>query len=228
MAAATAIGSDAAPAFRLTDLEGNATYTLGQFAGNTVYVDFWASWCVPCRESLPWLAALRQQHDDLVVVAITIDRDLAAAQRFADQWLPKQHNLILLHDDEGTTARAFGVPGMPASFLVNAAGQIVWHHAGFNVDDIPTFNTEPRPPHVSAQYEVWVPREYLTEFYTFAMLNRGSLSIFVHPLGRSKYEDHTSFVQFLGNAYPIDLTGMGDEGDDPQYPELMLGYNAPM
>ena len=72
-----------------------------------------------------------------------------------------------------------------------------------------------------------MPREYLTEFYTFAMLNRGDLSIFIHPLGRSKYEDHTDFVQFLGNAYPIDLTGMTDEGDDAQYPELGLGYNAP-
>ena len=58
------------------------------------------------------------------------------------------------------------------------------------------------------------------------MLNRGSLSVLLHPLARTEVEDHTIHKMWLGEPFPLDLTNMSSEGgDDPQYPELELGYS---
>ncbi len=61
---------------------------------------------------------------------------------------------------------------------------------------------------------------------SFAMLNRGSLSILIHPLGRNETEDHVKHQMWLGQKFPLDTTSLNpDGGDDPQYPELGLGYS---
>jgi aromatic ring-cleaving dioxygenase len=67
-----------------------------------------------------------------------------------------------------------------------------------------------------------------SEFLSFAIMNRGPLTIFIHPLGKISLVDHTTNAQFLGQTFPVDTTILSDtEGDPPQYPELGLGYAAP-
>ena len=82
-------------------------------------------------------------------------------------------------------------------------------------------------PHPVGSFEVWTPREFLPEMLSFMMYNRGSLSILVHPLGRTEVRDHTTDALWLGPSFRLDLSALNpDGGDDPQYPELGLGYSS--
>ena len=91
---------------------------------------------------------------------------------------------------------------------------------------VPNFNTEPIGPHPVGSFEVWVPIEYLPQMLTFMMYKRGSLSVLIHPLGHTAIQDHTSDAMWLGPSFPLDLSPLNTSGgDDPQYPELGLGYS---
>ena len=97
---------------------------------------------------------------------------------------------------------------------------------GLDDSKVPHFNTEPRGPHPVGSFEVWTPREFLPNMLTFMMYKRGSLSVLVHPLGRTEVRDHTSDAMWLGPSYRLDVSVLSlDGGDDPQYPELGLGYS---
>ena len=62
---------------------------------------------------------------------------------------------------------------------------------------------------------------------SFTMLNRGALSVLIHPLGRTEVEDHTKHSMWLGTPFPLELANLNATGgDDPQYAELKLGYSA--
>jgi thiol-disulfide isomerase/thioredoxin len=121
-----------APAF---DLPGDAgRVSLDAYRGKLVYVDFWASWCGPCRKSFPWMNSLQQRYGahGLQVVAINVDakRDDAAA------FLAKvPAGFTVAYDQSGATARAYGIKGMPSSALVGRDGKLLWLHAGFNESD---------------------------------------------------------------------------------------------
>ena len=92
---------------------------------------------------------------------------------------------------------------------------------------VPKFNTKPIGPHPVGSFETWFPIEYLPNLLSFMMYNRGSLSILVHPLGKTEIRDHTTDAMWLGASFPIDPTPLdANGGDDPQYPELGLGYSS--
>jgi DOPA 4,5-dioxygenase len=103
-----------------------------------------------------------------------------------------------------------------------------------NLDEanVPHFNKEPIGPHPCGSYEIWVPREYLPHLMSFFMLNRGDLSVLLHPLGgaigMSSYEGHTTHAMWLGPSFRINLDVLSKKnGDPPQYPGLRLGYSSP-
>jgi len=104
---------------------------------------------------------------------------------------------------------------------------------GLNEEHVRKFNTEPVGPHPIGSYEVWTPKEYLAHLTSFFLLNRGDLSILLHPIGgpigRSSYEDHDEdHVMWLGPSFRMDLDFLSKTAREPsQYPELRLGYNAP-
>jgi len=103
---------------------------------------------------------------------------------------------------------------------------------GLDEENVPDFNKEPKGPHPCGSYEVWTPKEYLPQLMSFFMLNRGELSVLLHPLGgplgMSSYEGHTDHVMWLGPSFRIDLSILSKSaGDPPQYPGLGLGYSAP-
>lgn len=98
------------------------------------YIDFWASWCGPCRESFPWMNRMQDKFGakGLRIVAINLDTKRADAQGFLAQ-LPVKFELGF--DSGGAAARRFGVQTMPSSVLVGADGKVIAVHHGFREED---------------------------------------------------------------------------------------------
>src|SRR4029079_18243493 len=118
-----------APAISVKDKDGHE-HTLSEFKGRVVLVDFWASWCAPCKASFPALDALHEEFHDagLDVVAINVDEDAKSARAFLAGRSP---SLNLLFDPKGRSPEAFKVEGMPSSFLIDRDGNIRYRHMGF-------------------------------------------------------------------------------------------------
>lgn len=102
--------------------------------GQWVYLDFWASWCGPCKQSFPWMTQLQNQWREhkLQVVAVGLDKQAQPMERFLQQF---QEHVLVVWDPAADTAKRFEVQAMPSSYLINPAGQIVWRHRGFQAAD---------------------------------------------------------------------------------------------
>src|SRR5678816_1183854 len=108
---------DSAPAFELAMADGRPV-SLASLRGNVVYVDFWASWCVPCKRSFPWMNALHDRHrgQGFAIVAINVDKRRPDAERFLRD-VPATFPVVF--DAAGATPAAFDVKGMPSSYPVS-------------------------------------------------------------------------------------------------------------
>ena len=118
-----------APAFDLPDPKGRPI-RLDQFAGKVVYLDFWASWCGPCRQSFPWMNQMQEKYaaQGLVVLGVNLDAKSEDALTFLSA-TPIHFQTAL--DPKGVTPKAYGVKGMPSSFLIGRNGKILFRHTGF-------------------------------------------------------------------------------------------------
>ena len=98
--------------------------------GRVVIVDFWASWCKPCRQSIPWLNAMRERYAaaGLDVIGVNVDAEHADAERFMRD-VPVGFQTIF--DPNGVLARRFKVHGMPSSFVFGRDGELLETHLGF-------------------------------------------------------------------------------------------------
>lgn len=123
-----------APSFQLPAREGTAS--LDSLRGQVVLVDFWASWCTPCRRSFPWMDSLlaRYAGKGFSIVAINVDKDRAAADRFL---IEHTAAFTIAYDPAGKTAEAYGVTAMPMSFLIARDGTIVHRHVGYDPKKTP-------------------------------------------------------------------------------------------
>lgn len=142
--AAWALGSgDRAPSFQLPALEGSGQIDLAQFRGKVVWLDFWASWCPPCLQSLPELENLRKQMPakDFQIVAINLDQDPAKALKFLKR---SPVGYPSASDREGKLPEAFGLKTMPTSYLIDRDGTIKLVHEGFRDGDIKAIRNEVR------------------------------------------------------------------------------------
>lgn len=100
-----------------------------------IYVDFWASWCVPCRQSFPWLTQMQDRYgaEGLKIVGINVDRRREDAQRFlADH--PAGFDLVM--DPAGKLAAHFQLQGMPSAVLLAPDGTELERHIGFRADHL--------------------------------------------------------------------------------------------
>ncbi len=117
------------------DLPGSSLGArLSDLKGRHVYLDFWASWCGPCRLSFPWMADMQRQYGSrgLQVLAINLD----AKRADADAFLAKSPaGFALVFDAKGESARRMGVKGMPTSLLIGPDGKVVFVHQGFRLDE---------------------------------------------------------------------------------------------
>jgi peroxiredoxin len=130
--AATLLGAagkgDPAPAIQLKDQAGKP-FSLATYQGQVVVVDFWASWCGPCRKSLPELDGLQDRFaaQGVKVVGISLDAEPGAVTAFLEK-VPVR--FTILHDPSGQTGEAFSVVAMPTTFLIDREGRIAGRFEG--------------------------------------------------------------------------------------------------
>ncbi len=104
---------------------------LAGLRGRVFYVDFWASWCVPCRLSMPALDALQRRHEGAGFLVLGVNKDFSRAD--AERFLKRVNvGFALLEDPEDALARAFGVKAMPSGYLVDRKGIVRKVHRGFS------------------------------------------------------------------------------------------------
>ena len=128
------------PDITLTTLSG-APLHVADLKGNVVLLDFWASWCIPCRKSFPEVDALHRELKPrgLEVVAVNVDEQ----QKNADAFLAKYpHTMTVALDPRGNAARAFDLQAMPSTLIVDRAGRIRYTHQGYSEKTIGQFRSE--------------------------------------------------------------------------------------
>ncbi len=130
--AASAVAAEvgqAAPAFALPTASGE-TVALDKLRGRVVYVDFWASWCGPCRRSFPWMNEMERKYGarGLTIIGVNVDKKRSDAERFLQQ-TPAAFTIVF--DPSGAAPAAYGVKGMPSSYLIDAQGNVAAVETGF-------------------------------------------------------------------------------------------------
>jgi len=123
---------DPAPDFKLYG-QRDAVQLAAQ-RGKLVYLDFWASWCGPCKQSFPWMNQLQSKYgaQGLQVIAVNVDTSIADARRFLDG-MPA--NFTVAFDARGETPRRYEIKGMPTSMLISPEGKVLYVHNGFRADE---------------------------------------------------------------------------------------------
>jgi thiol-disulfide isomerase/thioredoxin len=112
--------------------EDGTTVALKSFTGKTVLLDFWATWCAPCIDSLPSLEKLYQEAASKGLVMISIDEDLDP-KKAADLWAKRKEPWPNLHANE-ETVKQFPDHGIPYFVLINGSGDVVLSDAGLDED----------------------------------------------------------------------------------------------
>jgi thiol-disulfide isomerase/thioredoxin len=110
----------------------SAGLDLSAHQGKVVIVDFWASWCVPCRRSFPWMNAMQAKYADqgLVIIAVNMD---AVGNEAADFLREYPADFEIVYDPDGELAREYDVIAMPSSYVFDRQGKQIARHLGFKV-----------------------------------------------------------------------------------------------
>jgi cytochrome c biogenesis protein CcmG/thiol:disulfide interchange protein DsbE len=112
----------------------NSTINLKNHKGHVIYLDFWASWCKPCRKSFPFLNDMHNKYkkQGLVVIGINLDTEKKDAHKFLAKY---PANFTVAYDPQGKTPEAYKLSVMPTSYLIDARGRIIYTHKGFKDDN---------------------------------------------------------------------------------------------
>jgi thiol-disulfide isomerase/thioredoxin len=137
LAGAVGVG-DPLPAVTFSAWQGD-TAQLAAPPGGVTIIDFWASWCQPCRAALPELNAIAQRYaaDGVQVVAVNIDRAREPADAFLKTYVPAPA-MTLLRDPGGRGLARYGASGMPALYVVDQGGVVQLVESGFTVEKLRT------------------------------------------------------------------------------------------
>ena len=125
-------GFNQAPEINLPGINGNVQ--LEDLKGKVIYLDFWASWCLPCKKSFPWMNKMKQNYADqgFEVVAINLDKE----RKLADEFLAEVDvNFTIAYDESGKSASQYKLKGMPSSYLIGRDGKVYASHIGFRDKD---------------------------------------------------------------------------------------------
>lgn len=125
--------------------EPNAPQQLSQLMeqhkGQVIYVDFWASWCVPCRKSFPWMNTMQQRYKDKGFTIISINVD--ANETLANEFLVKNPaNFPVIFDQKSTLAKQYDLLAMPSSYLYARDGKLMATHVGFLTHKTPHYEAK--------------------------------------------------------------------------------------
>jgi peroxiredoxin len=118
----------ATPALELTDPDGKV-HRLADYRGKTVLVNFWATWCAPCRAEMPSMERLRREMEGrpFAILAVNVGEGPRIAREFADK-LSLEFTILL--DRESRVARTWGARALPASYLIGPDGAIRYRYLG--------------------------------------------------------------------------------------------------
>jgi cytochrome c biogenesis protein CcmG/thiol:disulfide interchange protein DsbE len=132
LTAVPAQAQKAAPDFTLQGDKGSVVLSAHQ--GEVIYLDFWASWCAPCRESFPWMNSLQKKYGKrgLKIIAVNLDKERNNTRAFIEATTP---GFTIAYDPEGSIAEHYGVMGMPSSYLIDRNGKVHSSHIGFRAKD---------------------------------------------------------------------------------------------
>ncbi len=104
-------------------------FKIEDYRGEVIYLDFWASWCKPCRASFPWMNEIQRKYaGKLHVFAINVDANRQDAENFLEKY-PAIFPIVF--DPEGRLGEQFNIQGMPTSILISREGKVVFKQAGF-------------------------------------------------------------------------------------------------
>jgi thiol-disulfide isomerase/thioredoxin len=108
----------------------DTSFELQDYRGKVVVLDFWASWCVPCRHSFPWMNQMQQKYagDGLVIIGVNMDANADDAAAFLNDY-PAE--FVIVPDSRGELATRFAIEAMPSSFVIDREGNVVASHLGF-------------------------------------------------------------------------------------------------
>ena len=131
-----------APDFKGKTL-GGKEIKLSDYLGKVVLIDFWASWCPPCREEMPELIKFYKTHKDTAfeLIAVNIDNESENMQRFLDKLNPKPGFPIIV-DNKQEIPSLFDIEAMPTTIFIDKKGKVRFRHDGFKAEYINDFNNE--------------------------------------------------------------------------------------
>lgn len=120
--------SGSAPALRAQSLDGS-TFDLSEREPAPILLNFWATWCGPCRSEIPALSAYADQHPEVPIIGVSVDEQATLGQlkRFKDR---NDMRYQVVWDHSGAASRAWGVSTLPTTFAVSQDGHIVDHRVG--------------------------------------------------------------------------------------------------
>lgn len=121
--------SGPAPQFTLSTFDGKKV-SLKDFKGQVVMINFWASWCGPCRQEMPILNELYKKYKKVgfTLLGINLDEDMADAEAFIKK---TPVNFPILHDPEGKVADLYKNQAMPSSYFIDSKGNLSYLHQGY-------------------------------------------------------------------------------------------------
>jgi len=114
---------DPAPDFKLSDIYGNR-YTLSDYKGKVVLLNFWAKWCGPCLAEMPSMESLKKKlkDEEFVILAVSIgEEDLESLKKFVEK---KRYSFTVLHSRYGTIQKRYNVGAIPTSFVIDKYGTV--------------------------------------------------------------------------------------------------------
>ena len=112
----------------------SANVILSELKGKVVYLDFWASWCLPCQLSFPWMHDIKRDYAEqgFEIIAVNLDKDKLLAAEFLKEM---EVNFEVVYDESGSTASQYKIRGMPSSYLIGRDGRVYASHIGFREED---------------------------------------------------------------------------------------------
>lgn len=135
LAALASASHAATPDFSLP-ARGGGTVRLSGLKGQVVMINFWATWCGPCRQEMPLLEQIQTRYEPLgfTIVGINVEPDSDAAQKWLAQ-VPVSLTFPILFDRENKVADSFGVDGMPSTVFIDRTGAVRYVHRGYRPGD---------------------------------------------------------------------------------------------
>ena len=180
--------AELAPEFTLTDIDGN-TFSLSDFRGKIVLLDFFATWCGPCRSEMPHLKATQDEfYEELVVISISVDPDYDTVERL--QQFRSSYNITwTLARDTANVAAKYDVSAIPTLYVIDQNGYVTFHKVGLTEELISMLETGKLLPKrsfnatvESLAFQVSVESNSSVTAFSF---NKASVQIQFNVLGQS-------------------------------------------